>query len=53
MSHYKHVFNAINNTLHHLKQAQECCDDLKDLDDAYAEDLDDQEFKQDEQAQQQ
>lgn len=27
--------------------------DLKDLDDAYAEDLDDQEFKQDEQAQQQ
>jgi hypothetical protein len=32
MSQYKHVYNAINNTLHHLKQAQECCDDLKEID---------------------
>ncbi len=32
MSHYKHVFNAINNTLHHLKQAQDYCDDLKPID---------------------
>jgi hypothetical protein len=32
MSHYKHVYAAINNTLHHLKQAQEYCDDLKPID---------------------
>lgn len=32
MSDYKHVYAAINNTLHHIKQAQELCDDLKEID---------------------
>ncbi len=32
MSHYKHANRAVNNALHHLKEAQECVSELKEID---------------------
>jgi hypothetical protein len=32
MSQYKHIYNAIDNAMKNLKQAQECCDDIMHLD---------------------
>jgi hypothetical protein len=32
MSHYKHIYNAVSNTMHHLKQAQEMCEDAMSMD---------------------
>jgi hypothetical protein len=32
MSQYKHVYNALDNAMKNLKQAQECCDDIMHID---------------------
>ena len=32
MSDYKHIYNAIDNAMRHIQQAQECCDDTMHLD---------------------
>ena len=32
MSNYKHIYNAMGNTMHHLKQAQEMCEDMMSMD---------------------
>ena len=32
MSQYKHIYNAIDNAMRHIQQAQECCDDAMHLD---------------------